>query len=110
MTSHIRTSIEELEVAGTELVGRIRELTQEGNTRRVTIYAEDGHELLSMPLTFSVVTGGLITLSAPVLAGLGALAALVTRVRLVVTREEDPEAAQAAKNHLAKQLEELDAR
>lgn len=87
MTAENRTFVEELEVAGQELVGRVKELVQDSTTRRVTIYAQDGDELMSMPLTFGVVAGGLVTLSAPALAGLGALAALVTRVRLEVTRD-----------------------
>lgn len=110
MTTPQHTVIEELEVTGNDLVHRVVELAREGNTRRVTIYAQDGDELLSMPLTHGVVAGGLITLSAPVLAGLGALAALMTHARLVLTRERDAEAVQAAKDHLREQLQELDAR
>lgn len=87
-----RTFVEELEVAGQDLVRRVRELVQDSETRRVTIYAEDGTELMSMPLTVGVVAGGLVTLSAPALAGLGALAALVSKVRLEVTRTPPPAA------------------
>lgn len=86
MTAEERTLVEELEVAGQELVQRIRELAQDSAAQRVTIAAEDGTELMTLPLTVGVVAGGLVTLSAPALAGLGALAALVTRVRLSVTR------------------------
>lgn len=113
MTAHRtaqHTVVEELEVTGKDLVSRVVELVQDGNARRVTIYTQDGDELLSMPLTHGVVVGGLSTLSAPVLGGLGALAALVTHARLVVTRERDAEAAQAAKDHLSEQLQAFDAR
>ena len=89
MTAEERTFVEELEVAGQDLVRRIRELVQDSAARRVTISAEDGTELMSLPLTFGVVAGGLVTLSAPALAGLGALAALVTRVHLSVTRDAE---------------------
>ncbi len=85
-----RTFVEELEVTGQDLVRRMHELVEDGSTRRVTIYAEDGTELMSMPLTVGVVAGGLVTLSAPALAGLGALAALVSKVRLEVTRSPAP--------------------
>lgn len=77
-----RTWVEKLEVAGQDLVQHVRDSA----TRRVTIFAEDGTELLSMPLTVGVVAGALVTLSVPALAGLGALAALVSRMRLDVTR------------------------
>jgi Domain of unknown function (DUF4342) len=89
MTTHKQTFARELEVTGQELVEQIQELLRQGNTRRVTIHAEDGHELLSVPLTVGVVAGGLVTLSAPVLAGLGALAAMVSHARLIVTHEPE---------------------
>lgn len=83
-----RTWKEEIEVTGNQLVDRIKSLVQEGSTRRVIIRASDGDELMTIPLTFGVVAGGLITLAAPLLAALGALAALVTKVKLEVIREE----------------------
>jgi Domain of unknown function (DUF4342) len=81
--------VKEIEVAGRDLVEQIQELVRQGNARRVTVHAEDGHELLSVPLTVGVALGGLVTLSAPVLAGLGALAAMVSHARLVVTHEAE---------------------
>ncbi|MBB5234705.1 hypothetical protein HNQ09_002148 [Deinococcus budaensis] len=79
--------VEELEVTGAELVAQVRHLAREGNARRVTIFSEEGEELLSMSLTLGTVAGGLVVLSAPALAALGALAALVTHVKVVVTRD-----------------------
>ena len=84
-----RTFIEEIEVSGSNLVERFKELVQEGNTRRVVIKTQDGNELMSVPLTFGVVAGGLVAWAAPLLAALGALAGIVSRVKLEVTREED---------------------
>ncbi len=84
-----RSLKEEFEVAGSQLVERISELIKESNTRRVIIRNLEGEELMTLPLTFGVVAGGLITIAAPVLAALGALAALVSRVKLEVIREED---------------------
>ena len=83
-----RTWVEEVEVAGNLLVDRIKELVQESNTRRVIVRAEDNKEIFSVPLTAGVVVGGLITLTLPMLAALGAVAALVTKVKLEVIREE----------------------
>ena len=87
--SNKRTFVEQIEVTGNELVERVKSLVEESNTRRVIIRDNDGNELLSAPLTFGVVAGGLITVAAPLLAALGALAALVTRVKLEVIREVD---------------------
>lgn len=84
-----RTRIEELEVAGSGLVERIKELVQDSSTRRVVIKTQDGNELMTVPLTIGVVAGGLVAWAAPLLAAVGALAALVTKVKLEVIREED---------------------
>ena len=84
-----RTWVEEVGVTGNHLVGRIKELVQESSTQRVIVRAEDGKEIFSVPLTAGVIVGGLITLTLHVLAALGAVAALVTNVKLEVIREED---------------------
>lgn len=84
-----RTWVEEVEVAGHELVDRVEQLLQEGRTKRVVIRTQDGRELMSVPLTFGVVAGGILTLGAPLLAALGAAAALLSKVRLEVVREAD---------------------
>lgn len=83
-----RTFVEEFEVAGSALVERFKELVQEGNTRRVVIKTQEGFELMTVPLTFGVVAGGLVAWASPILAALGALAGIVSRVRLEVLREE----------------------
>ena len=83
-----RTWIEEVEVTGNQLVERIKDLVQESSTRRVIVRAEDNKEIFSVPLTAGVIVGGFITLTLPVLAALGAVAALVTKVKLEVIREE----------------------
>jgi Domain of unknown function (DUF4342) len=88
-TTNKRTWVEEVEVAGNQLVDRIKELVQQSNTRRVIVRAEDKKEIFSVPLTTGVVVGGLITLTLPMLAALGAVAALVTKVKLEVIREEE---------------------
>ena len=45
--------------------------------------------LLEVPLTTGVVAGGIVTLVAPVLAALGAMAALLTKVKFEIVRVED---------------------
>ena len=82
-----RTVFEELELEGRQLVERVKELIKEGNVRRLIIKDPDGKYLLEIPLTVGVVAGGVFALTTPVLAALGALAALVTKVHVEVVRE-----------------------
>ncbi len=87
-----RTWVDEIEVGGNQLVERIKDLMSEGNARRVIIRSKDGTELLTMPLTVGVLGGGIFAMAAPIWAAIGALAALVTQVKLEVIREESVEA------------------
>lgn len=86
-----RTVVEEVEIEGKQLVDHVKDLVKESNTRRVVIRKSDGEELMTVPLTVGVVAGGLVTLAAPLVAALGVVAALTTRVRLDVVREEEIE-------------------
>jgi len=81
-----RTWIEEIELAGGQLVERVKELVAEGNVRRLTIRNADGGILLEIPLTAGVVVGGALTLFYPLLAALGALAALVAKFKVEIVR------------------------
>jgi hypothetical protein len=83
-----RTWIEEIEMAGSQLVERVKELIDEGNVRRVIIRTSDDRLLLEVPLTAGAVVGGVLTVFAPVLAALGALAALLARVKVQIVRTE----------------------
>ena len=80
------TWTEEMIVAGSELIERIKQLVAEGNVRRLIIRKPSGEDLLEIPLTAGVVAGGAMILMAPVLAAVGALAALLAEVRLEVVR------------------------
>jgi len=86
-----RNWTEELTVTGQELVDRIKKLVAEGNVRRLIIRKPDGDSLLEIPLTAGVVAGGAVTIMAPVLAALGALAALLTEFRIEVIRTDQPD-------------------
>ena len=82
-----KTWVEEVEISGNHLVERIKELVAEGNARRVILKNKEGQELFDLPLTVGVVGGGIITLALPVLAAIGAVAALLTQVKLEIVRE-----------------------
>lgn len=74
---------ESFKINGEALLKKIKDLIEEGNIRKITIHDKEGKELMSFPLTFGVV-GALI---APVLAAVGALAALIGDCSITVERE-----------------------
>jgi hypothetical protein len=82
------TWTENIEIAGSELVDRTKELIAEGNVRRLIICNQDDEKMLEVPLTTGVVVGGAFTVLAPILAALGAMAALLARVKVEVVRTE----------------------
>jgi hypothetical protein len=102
-----RTFSEELEVAGNQLVERVRELIEEGNVRRLIIRNQDGRTLLEIPLTFGVVAGGALLVFYPLLAGLAAIGGLVTRLRIEVVREEPDAIVQDVKEKVNDVRDEL---
>ena len=76
---------EEHKVGGDGLVAKIKELIREGNIRRISIKNDEGKTLIEIPLTIGVV--GLAF--SPVLAAVGALAALAADFTLVVEKKGD---------------------
>ena len=87
-TKEERTWTEQIEVAGSDLVDHAKKLIAEGNVRRLIIRNSDDEKLLEVPLTAGVMVGGAFSLIAPVLAALGAMAALLARVKIEVVRTE----------------------
>lgn len=81
--------IEEVEVSGGQLVDKLRELLQQANTRRVTICKQNGEEIFTVPLTVGVLVGGIVTFSLPVLAAIGVVAGIATKLKLKIERAED---------------------
>ena len=86
-----RTVTEEIVVAGGELVEFVKRVVTQGNVRRLIIKKADDEILLEVPLTAGAVVGGALVVVAPVLAALGALAALLAQVKLVIVREQSDE-------------------
>jgi hypothetical protein len=76
---------ESFNIHGENLLKKVKELIAEGNVRKITIHDKSGKELASFPLTIGVV-GALLL---PVLAAIGAIAALVTECSITVEREEE---------------------
>jgi hypothetical protein len=79
---------EKFTVDGNQVVGKIKELIRQGNIRRVRLI-HNGRPLIDIPLTVGVPVAAAAVLAAPVLAAVGAIAALVTECTLEVERVED---------------------
>lgn len=88
-----RTLTEELELAGKDLVERVKELIEEGNVRRIIIRNAEGRSLIEVPLTAGAVVSGVLVLYSPVFAGLAALGALVAKLKVEVVREVSDDSA-----------------
>ena len=76
--------LEEFRVSGDELLAKARELLHAGNVRRLIIKNDKGMTLIEIPLTVGVIGVALL----PVLAAVGAIAALATDCTVVVERAE----------------------
>ena len=76
---------ESFKINGESLLKKVKELIAEGNVRKITIQDKSGKELMSFPLTIGVV--GAVFL--PVLAAVGAVAALIGECTITVVREDD---------------------
>lgn len=87
-----KTFAEEVEVSGQHLVAEINRLVAEGNVRKLVVRTDDGHIFLTIPLTVGAVAGGVLTLGAPWLALLAAVAGVVAHVKIEVVREAEPAA------------------
>ncbi len=82
-TSHKKTK-EEYKVSGKDVVNTIKKLVKEGNVRHVVVKNSTGKVLFQFPLTAGVI--GVFFL--PVLAGFGAIAALVGDCTISVERNK----------------------
>ena len=74
---------ETFSVKGEQILQKIKELIEEGNVRKISIRDKTGKEIMSFPLTIGVV--GVVL--APVLAAIGAMAALIGECDISVERE-----------------------
>jgi hypothetical protein len=74
---------EEFKVSGEELVEKIKEIIKEGNARRIIIKNEEGESVVEFPLT----VGAIGALIAPILAAVGAIAALITKCTIIVEKK-----------------------
>lgn len=85
-----KTTREELQIKGEQLLTTVKKLIHEGNVRRIII-KQEGHTVAEFPLTVGVV--GVVL--APALAAVGAISALLTNCTIEVERTEPPITASA---------------
>jgi len=76
--------VDEFSVTGDQVLEFLKKILHEGNIRRIVLRDESGKTLLEIPVTIGVV--GVILL--PVWAAIGAAAALVAKMTIVVERTE----------------------
>jgi hypothetical protein len=85
-----RTWTETFKVEGGQLLDKVKQIIREGNVRRIMIKQGD-RVVAEFPLTIGVVGA----VFAPMLAAIGAIAAVATDCSIVIERAEGAEAAGA---------------
>ena len=79
-----KTRTEEFKLNGGEIIDKIKEIFHEGNIRRIILKDENGKVFMEIPLTVGIIGAALV----PVLAAIGAIAALVSKLTIVVEKVE----------------------
>lgn len=82
-TKKEKSNFEEFKLNGHEVVNKIKELIKAGNIRRIIIKNDKGKVMMEIPVTVAVIGA----VFAPVLAAVGALAALLNKCSLVVEKK-----------------------
>ena len=85
-----RTWSEEIEIAGSQLVEQVKSWLAEGNVRRLILRTPDNSIVLEIPLVTGAVVGGVLTIFAPLMAIMGAIASVLAHVKVEIVRVEDP--------------------
>jgi hypothetical protein len=84
----LNTFVEEIKVFGHELADKVKSLIHEGNVRRVIIKDDHGNTFVEIPVSVAAVGA----VFAPVLAAVGALAAMAAKFTIVVEKTSPPSA------------------
>jgi len=78
----LNTIIEEVKVMSHELADKVKALISEGNVNRVIIRDEHGNTFLEIPVTVAAIGA----VFAPILAAVGAIAAMAAKFTILVER------------------------
>ncbi|OGO41257.1 MAG: hypothetical protein A2137_03640 [Chloroflexi bacterium RBG_16_58_8] len=79
---------EKFTVSGEKVMEKIKQIIREGNVRRVRLIHE-GRTIIEIPLTIGAPVAVAGILAAPLLAAVGAFAALVTECTIEVEKVEE---------------------
>ena len=82
------TNTEKFTVSGNQLVEKVKQLIHEGNIRKVRLLHE-GRTVIELPLSVGAPATAVVILANPILAALGAFAALVTECTIEVEKIEE---------------------
>jgi len=89
-------STEKFTVSGDKALTKIKEIIRQGNIRRVRLIHE-GKAIIDIPLSVGAPVAAVGILAAPLLAAVGAFAALVTECTIEVEKVDETPAAPEAK-------------
>jgi len=81
------STTEKFTIKGTQLIEKVKQLIHEGNIRKVRLLHEE-RTVLEIPLSIGAPAVAITILAAPLLAALGAFAALVTECTIEVEKVE----------------------
>ena len=81
---------EKFTIKGNQLIEKVKQLIHEGNIRKVRLLHEE-RTVLEIPLSIGAPAAAITILAAPILAALGAFAALVTECTIEVEKVEKPQ-------------------
>ncbi len=82
----INNFVEEVKVLAHELVDKVKTLIHEGNVNRIIIKDEKGNTFVEIPVTVAAVGA----VFAPILAAVGAIAAMASKFTIVVEKAGAP--------------------
>ena len=80
-----KSRTEEFRLTGGEILNKVKEVIHQGNARRIILKDEQGKTFLEIPLTVGVV-GAIV---APILAAVGAIAALASNLTIIVVKTDE---------------------
>lgn len=75
---------EKFRVSGADIIKKIEEIIKEGNAQRIIIKNEKDETVMEFPVTVGVI--GVVL--APILAAVGAIAALATNATIIVEKRK----------------------
>jgi hypothetical protein len=79
--------VEEIKVLAHELADQVKKLIHEGNVRRIIVKDDKGNTFVEIPVSVAAV--GVVL--APIVAAMGALAAMAAKFTIVVEKAPPPE-------------------